>query len=115
MTLGPKLSPKTSAVAGSFLLLLPSLFVGTPLVRRTLPGLFLVENPILLLGTLLAAIALNCLSIMSLTVKADSPSVLTVSAALRFWNLVVICAAGMLLTLLLGYAFVENFQLRPNG
>jgi hypothetical protein len=47
--------------------------------------------------------------------KTDTPSVVTVSIALRLWNLAVICVGGMILAVLLGYAFFENFQVRLNS
>jgi hypothetical protein len=47
--------------------------------------------------------------------NTDTPSVVTVSMALRLWNLAVICVGGMMLAALLGYAFLENFQVRLNS
>jgi hypothetical protein len=109
------LKPNQSAAAGAILLLVPCSFIGASLLKRGVPGLVLLASPIILLGTLLAAVALNGLSITSINLKTDAPSVVTVSVALRLWNLAVICVAGVLLAALLGYAFIENFQLRPNG
>lgn len=82
--------------------------------EQDVPGLSLLGSPIIVLGTLLAAVALNSLSITSINVKTDTLSVLTVSMALRLWNLAVICVAGVLLAVL-GYAFLENFQVRSNS
>lgn len=115
MTMFSVLKPNKSAAAGAILLLVPCSFIGLSLVKQDVPGLSLLGSPIIVLGTLLAAVALNSLSITSINVKTDTPSVLTVSMALRLWNLAVICVAGVLLAVLLGYAFLENFQVRPNS
>jgi len=109
------LEPNKSAAAGAILLLVPCSFIGLSVLKQDVPGLSLLGSPIILLGTLLAAVALNSLSITSINLKTDTPSVVTVSMALRLWNLTVICVAGLLLTILVGYAFLENFQLRPNS
>jgi hydrogenase-4 membrane subunit HyfE len=69
----------------------------------------------ILLGALLVAFTLNALQILSVNLRSDAPPVLSVSLSLRFWNLTVIVTGLLLLGMLLGYAFVENFQARPGG
>jgi hypothetical protein len=69
----------------------------------------------ILLGALLVAFILNALSILSIGFHGDTPSVLSISLSLRFWNLTVIAIGLLLLGALLGYAFVENFQVRPGS
>jgi hypothetical protein len=66
----------------------------------------------ILLGSLLLAFTLNALPILSVNLRSDAPPVLCVSLSLRFWNLTVIVTGLLLLGVLLGYAFVENFQAR---
>ena len=115
MTAFSVLKPNKSAAAGAILLLVPCSFIALSVLKQDVSGLSLLGSPIVLLGTLLAAVSLNSLSITSINFKTDAPSVVTVSMALRLWNVAVICVAGILLAVLLGYAFVENFQLRPNS
>jgi len=64
---------------------------------------------------LLVAFALNVLSILSVDFRSAAPPVLNVSLSLRFWNLAVIVSCLLLLGVLLGYAFAENFQARPGS
>lgn len=113
MTVFCLLKPNKSAAAGAILLSVPVLFISASVLRKDLPGLSLLGSPIILLGTILAAAALNGLSITTVNLKTDTPSVVTVSMALRLRNLAVICVAVLLLAVLLGYVFVENFQFRP--
>jgi len=72
-------------------------------------------SPIILLGALFVAFTLNTLSILSVNLRSDTPSVLSVSLSLRFWNLAVIGTALVMLGVLVGYVFIENFQPRPVG
>jgi hypothetical protein len=69
----------------------------------------------ILLGALLVAFTLNALPILSVSLRSDAPPVLSVSLSLRFWNLTVIVTGLLLLGVLVGYAFVENFQARPGS
>jgi hypothetical protein len=55
----------------------------------------------------------DALSILSVSLRSDAPPVLNVSLSLRLWNLTVIVTGLLLLGVLFGYAFVENFQARP--
>jgi hypothetical protein len=69
----------------------------------------------ILLGALLVAFILNALSILSISFHSDTPSVLSISLSLRFWNLTVVVIGLLLLGALLGYVFIENFQARPGS
>jgi hypothetical protein len=75
----------------------------------------MLGSPMILLGALLVAFILNALSILSIGFHRDAPSVLSISLSLRFWNLTVMVIGLLLLVALFGYAFVENFQVRPGG
>ena len=83
------------------------------LSRPTHATVFHVVSPIVLLGTLTASILLNLIVLVS-TSSEPSPSgaVRIVELRLRFWNLVTVAISLMLIGLLLGYAFVENFVVR---
>lgn len=105
--------PNVAAAVGLFLLVVPGYFIGASVLRQDAPGLLLLGNPIVLLGALLIAFGLNCLSVLSITLRRDTPPVVTVSLSLRLWNWAVIGTALILLGALLGYEFVENFQVRP--
>jgi len=105
--------PVAAVRLGLTLLILPVYFITASVLRQNAPGLSLLGNPIILLGVLFVAFALNALSILSVNLRSDTPPVLSISLSLRFWNLTVIATALLLFCVLLGYAFVENFQPRP--
>ena len=107
------ISPATAARLGLVLLIVPFYFVIASALRLNAPGLSLIGSPIIVIGALLLAFAVSALPILSINLRSDTPSVLNVSLSLRFWNLAVIVAGLLLLLVLLGYAFVENFQARP--
>jgi hypothetical protein len=110
------LKPNVSAAVGAVLLAVPSYFIGASALRQDAPGLSFLGIPVVLLGTLLIAFALNALSILSITLRSDTvPPQVGVTLSLRFSNLVVAGIALALLGTLLGYAFLENFQPRPVG
>ena len=106
------IKPAVAARLGMTLLILPIHFISASALRLNAPGLSLLTNPIILLGALLVAFALNASSILSINLRSDTPSVLSVSLSLHFWNLLVIATDLLLLCVMLGYAFVENFQVR---
>jgi hypothetical protein len=108
--------PNVSAAVGAILLAVPSYFIGASVLRQNAPGLSFLGSPIILLGALFVAFTLNALSILSIDFSSESaPPVLSVSLALRLSNLAVVGFALLLLGMLLGYAFLENFQARPVG
>ena len=116
MTIVPSLKPNVAAAAGAILLAVPSYFVGASALRQNAPGLSFLGSPVILLGALFIAFTLNALSILSIDLHSDSaPPVLSVSLSLRLSNLAVVGIALLLLGSLVGYAFLENFQLRPVG
>jgi hypothetical protein len=115
MSIVPSINPNVSARLGLILLVVPGYFIGASLLRQNAPGLSLLGSPIILLGALFVAFTLNALSILSVDLRSDAPPVLNVSLSLRFWNLAVIVTGLVLLAVLLGYAFVENFQARPGS
>jgi hypothetical protein len=112
MRIVSSIKPAVAARLGLTLLVVPIYFIIASALRQDAPGLSLLGSPIILLGSLLVAFALNALSILSVNFDSDAPPVLNVSLSLRFWNLTVIITGLLLLGVLLSYAFVENFQAR---
>lgn len=113
MRIASAINPAIAARLGLILLTVPIYFVVASALRQNAPGLSLIGSPIIVIGALLVAFVLNALPILSINLRSDTPSVLQVSLFLRFWNLAVIVTGSLLLLVLLGYAFVENFQPRP--
>jgi hypothetical protein len=109
------IKPSVAARLGMTVLILPVYFISASTLRLNAPGLSLLANPIIVLGALLVAFALNASSILSINLRSDTPSVLSVSLSLYFWNLLVIATDLLLLCVMLGYAFVENFQVRAGS
>jgi hypothetical protein len=112
MRIVSSIKPAVAAQLGLILLIVPIYFISASTLRQDAPGLSLLGSPMILLGSLLVAFTLNALPILSINLRSETPSVLSVSLSLRFWNLTVIVAVLLLLGMLLGYAFVENFQAR---
>jgi hypothetical protein len=106
-------SPGPSAILGSAFLSIPAYFVAASLLKHGAPEIGFLSSPIFLLSALFIAFLVNSLSIMSVNVRKDKPHVLSVSLSLRMWNIAVIVASLLLLGILLGYAFLENFAPRP--
>lgn len=115
MNIVSSFKPATSAGVGLILLIVPSYFIIASLLRQNPPGLSFLDSPVILLGALFIALTLNTLSTVSINLRSDTPSALSISVSLRLWNLTIIGIALTLLGALLAYAFVENFQLRPVG
>lgn len=105
-------SNDVSAVVGVLLLLIPTYFVTMSALRYDAPGLQLFGSPILILGTLAIALAINARSVLSVKLESEKPPVLKIALSLRIWNLAEITLALLLLGALLTYAFVENFEPR---
>jgi hypothetical protein len=110
MKIVSSIKPAVAAQLGLTLLIVPIYFISASALRQDVPGLSLLGSPVVLLGSLLVAFTLNALPILSISVRSDAPPVLSVSLSLRFWNLTVIVTGLLLLGVLLGYAFVENFR-----
>ncbi len=109
------IKPSVAAAFGLALLIVPIYFITASALRQNAPGLSFLGSPLILLGALFVAFTLNALPILSVDLRDDAPTVLSVSLSLRFWNLAVILTGLLLLGVLLGYAFVENFQARPSA
>src|ERR1700682_180242 len=112
MRIGSSIKPAVAARLGLGLLIVPIYFISASVLRQNAPGLSLLGSPMILLGALLVAFALNALPILSVNLRSETPPVLSVSLSLRFWNLTVIVTGLLLLGVLLGYVFFENFQAR---
>jgi len=105
-------SNDVSAVVGVLLLVVPTYFVAMSVLRYDAPGLHFFDSPILILGTLAIAFAVNARSILSVKLEPEKPPVLKIVLSLRIWNLAEILLALLLLGALFAYAFVENFEPR---
>jgi hypothetical protein len=115
VTIISSIKPAVAARLGLTFLIVPVYFISASALRQNAPGLSILGSPMILLGGLLVAFTLNALSILSVNLHRDAPPVLNVSLSLRFWNLAAIATSLLLLGVLLGYAFVENFQARPGS
>src|SRR3979490_501366 len=62
MNIVSSLKPNASAAVGATLLALPSYFIVASALRQNAPGLSFLGSPVVLLGSLLIAFALNALS-----------------------------------------------------
>ena len=116
------------AVIGFVLLLAPLYFVSASLLKYGLGVGFLFDpletvlsvagrrevfnlvSPVVFLGGLCVALALNIYAVMRFDVsREDGTIVSTVRVTPGLWNIVVVAASALLLATLLGYAFLENF------
>jgi len=102
-----------SAVVGVLLLMVPTYFITMSALRYDAPGLQFFNSPILILGTLAIAFALNARSVLSVKLVPEKPPVLNIALSLQMWNVAEIILALLLLSALLTYGFVENFEPRP--
>ena len=119
------------AVVGSVLLLAPLYFVSASLLKYGLGigflfdpleaflsvagrrNVFNVVSPIVFLGGLSLALALNIYAVARLNVSwEDGTIVSTVRIKLGLWNIAVAAVSVLLLVTLVGYAFLENFTHR---
>jgi hypothetical protein len=110
-----RFSDDVSAVLGFALLLLPTYFVTMSALRYDAPGLQFFGSPILLLAALAAAVAVNAVRILSVSLDPARPPVLRIALSLRAWNLGEILFAFLLLGALSTYLFVENFAPRASA
>ena len=99
-------SNDVSALVGIFLLVVPSYFVAMSALRYDAPGLHFFGSPVLILGTLAIALAVNARSILSVKLEPEKPPVLKIALSLRIWNLAEILLALLLLGGLFAYVFV---------
>jgi hypothetical protein len=119
------------AVVGLVLLLAPLYFVSASLLKYGLGigflfdpleaflsvagrrNVFNVVSPIVFLGGLSLALALNIYAVARLNVSwEDGTIVSTVRIKLGLWNIAVAAVSVLLLVTLVGYAFLENFTYR---
>src|SRR5438552_18624794 len=75
----PRFSNDVSAVLGGFLLVVPIYFVAMSALRYDAPGLQFFGSPILILGTLAIAFAVNARSVLSVKVEPEKPPVLKIA------------------------------------
>ena len=96
---------------GAFLLVIPTAFVIGALSGHT-PTWGLLQNPVVLLGSLAVAALGNLWSLVHVEVLRGKPPILRIDIAGNALSIIVVTIAGLLGFLLIGYAFVENFTLR---
>jgi len=96
---------------GALLLMIPIAFVGGALSGHT-PAWGLLQNPVVLLGSLSVAAVGNLSSLVHAQVLKGKPPTLRIDMAANPLRVIVLALAGLLGALLIGYAFVENFTRR---
>lgn len=120
------------AVIGFVLLLAPLYFVSASLLKYGLGIGFLFDpleaflsvagrreifnliSPVVFLGGLGLALALNIYAVTGFNViREDGTIVSTVRVKLGLWNIAVAAVSVLLLMTLVGYVFLENFTYRP--
>jgi hypothetical protein len=120
------------AVVGCVLLLAPLYFVSASLLKYGLaigflfdplgtflsaPGrrvVFNVGSPLVFLGGLCLALALNTYAVARVNVRREEGTLVsTVRLKLRLSNIAVAAVSTLLLATLLGYVFLENVTYRP--
>ncbi|MCA1718151.1 MAG: hypothetical protein LC781_15465 [Actinobacteria bacterium] len=75
--------------------------------------IFNLVSPVVFLGGLGLAMALNAYAVLRPSVaREDDALVCTVRIRMKFWNTVVVAASSLLLFTLVGYVFLENFAAR---
>jgi hypothetical protein len=72
----------------------------------------LLQNPIVLLGSLAAAALGNLWSLVHVEVLKGQPSILRIEITANVSSILVLSVAGLLGSVLVGYAFLENFTRR---
>ena len=117
----------TAAAIGFILLLAPLYFVSASLLNQwgitwffapiehwlSRPGqaaAFNIISPIVLLGALISSVLLNLSTLVSVGREEEAGGTVRVAKVrVGYWNLAAIGLSLLLTSLLLGYAFVENF------
>jgi len=120
-------SANALAAVGVALLFTPALFVTASILKYELGVGFLYDalagvfssrafdraSPALLLGGLVVALILNVYAVANLSLRRECDEYVgRMSVARRIANVLVIAASALLLTVLLGYLFVEHFAPR---
>jgi hypothetical protein len=129
ITLAAKPSPYRAAMLGLFLAAPAALFLlanvlnelGITLFYAPIDALisgpqrqqiFNLVSPVVFLGGIAAALLLNFLAIARLDLRWEQKRLVsTVTIEPRTLNVVLILAVGLMLTMLVAYAFVENFAI----
>ena len=96
---------------GAFLLIIPTAFVIGALTGHT-PSWGLLQNPVVLPGSLALAALGNLYSLVHVEVLRGKPSILRIDLTANAFSILVLTISILLGTLLMGYAFVENFTMR---
>jgi len=96
---------------GAFLLIVPTAFVIGALTGHT-PTWGLLQNPVVVLGSLAVAALGNLWSLIHVEVLSGKPSILRIDIAGNALSIIILTIAGLLGALLMGYAFLENFAPR---
>src|SRR3974390_2123002 len=98
-----------SVVIGLVLLLPAAVLVFLGVSGFDVPPVF--DNPVVVIGGLLAALCINFGSVLRLHAEREDGHIaaVTVRVGAKLLNLAVAAFCGLLLAALLGYAFVENF------
>jgi hypothetical protein len=101
---------KTLALAGSFLMVPALTLIPCSLFRLPIP--MPLVHPVLVIGGMLLAWALNLIPILSFgnDILPDGTEAVTIRVARRAWNLVVLMTSTLLLMLVGGYVVVENLH-----
>jgi hypothetical protein len=127
-----KVNERRMALAGLVLLSAPLFFVAASLLKYELgigvlfdpldaflfdPGrqhIFNFLSPVVFLGGLSLALALNAYAVVRLNVGREEGAIVgTVRLEVRYWNIAVSALSLLLLVTLVGYFFAENFVYRP--
>jgi hypothetical protein len=104
---------KQSATFGLVLTLPAALLVTSGLLRFGVPNLLI--SPVLVLGGLLAALALNLIPLLGLSLNREQGgriAAVTMKIAGKGINWAIVAFCGVLMAVIAGYLFVENFQPR---
>jgi len=96
---------------GALLLIIPTAFVIGALTGHT-PAWGVFQNPVVLLGSLGVAALGNLWSLLHVQVLKGKPPILRIDITGNVLNIIVLALAGLLGSILVGYAFVENFAAR---
>jgi ribose/xylose/arabinose/galactoside ABC-type transport system permease subunit len=96
---------------GALLLTIPIVFVVGALTGHT-PNWGILQNPIVLLGSIGLAAMGNLWSLLHVEVLKGKPPTLRIDIAASLFSILVLAVASLLGVLLIGYAFLENFTRR---
>lgn len=96
---------------GALLLIIPTIFVVSSLAGHT-PNLGVLQNPIVILGSITVAALGSLWSLVHVEVVRGKPQVLRIDIEVNVRSIIVLAVASLLATILVGYAFVENFTRR---